>query len=232
MLSAKPSIYSILPKCPCSLLDCFRHSPVTYNFDLAFDQTNAKVQVISGRKGCGAATRNLCAQKCGYSYYHTGSTSCLHRVVVLRMSTLSFYLINLLFSFFPLCGAWNSLEFLWYLRRCIETPSANMQRCWHLKHIMCYRSFSVWCVYYHCVFFVTSWYFPLLLPALCALLCREIHWTEGSDHRPLLTWDKMRFFFQPSWTFDSDSDREKWKGTFSLYMPFIPFSWATSRSTN
>lgn len=159
-------------------------------------------------------------------------SSRLHRVVVLRVSTLSFYLINLLFSFFPLCGAWNSLEFLWYLRRCIETPSANMQRCWHLKHIMCYRSFSVWCVYYHCVFFVTSWYFPLLLPALCALLCREIHWTEGSDHRPLLTWDKMRFFFQPSWTFDSDSDSEKWKGTFSLYMPFIPFSWATSRSTN
>lgn len=150
-------------------------------------------------------------------------SSRLHRVLVLRMSTLSFYLINLLFSFFPLCGAWNSLEFLWYLRRCIETPSANMQRCWHLKHIMCYRSFSMWCVYYHCVFFVTSWYFPLLLPALCALLCREIHWTEGSDHRPLLTWDKMRFFFNLLGLLTLTLTVKSEKGRFPSICPLFPF---------
>lgn len=119
MLSAKPSIYSILPKCPCSLLDCLRHSPVTYNFDLAFNQTNAKVQVISGGKGCGAATRNLCAQKCGYSYYHTGSTQL--RCIFLALAPSScFAHVNIVFL------SHKSPVLLLSPLRCLKFPGVSM----------------------------------------------------------------------------------------------------------
>ena len=52
--------------------------------------------MISDRKGCGAATRNLCVQKRGYSYYHTGSNQ-LRCICLVVAPSSCFAHVNIVF---------------------------------------------------------------------------------------------------------------------------------------